>query len=238
MWRDDLPTVDDTLALLHHPRRGREAGQGIIQHLRRVLLVVAHVVLEVRGDAELLQLRALQPRLLRMSEDHIIHFLQAIEGRDRRTREHIVRSEQVDLQMPLVLERRECRSLYHPSRVVLTQLFLEEVVVLTWQRLAEAPLVVVVQLVELARQELRIVRVHGQRLLTDAVLLHTQLLGRLVDGEVVRRRDEVVRPRLTFAEGILEAPIAGRQEHDDEGQESEGQEHTERLPLDDLFDGE
>ena len=26
MWRDDLPTVDDTLALLHHPRRGREAG--------------------------------------------------------------------------------------------------------------------------------------------------------------------------------------------------------------------
>ena len=93
MWRDDLPAVDDTLALLHHPRRGREAGQGIIQHLRRVLLVVAHVVLEVRGDTELLQLRALQPRLLRMSEDHIIHFLQTIEGRDRRTREHIVRSE-------------------------------------------------------------------------------------------------------------------------------------------------
>ena len=173
-----------------------------------------------------------------MSKDHIIHFLQTIEGRDRRTREHIVRPEQVDLQMPLVLERRECRSLHHASGVVLTQLFLEEVVVLTWQRLAEAPLVVVVQLVELARQELRIVRVHGERLLTDAVLLHTHLLGGLIDGEVVRRRDEVVRPRLTFAEGILEAPITGCQEHDDEGQKSEGQEHTERLPLDDLFNGE
>ena len=108
-----------------------------------------------------------------MSEDHIIHFLQTIEGRDRRTREHIVRSEQVDLQMPLVLERRECRSLYHTSGIVLTQLFLEEVVVLTWQRLAEAPLVVVVQLVELAGQDLRVVRIDGQRLLTDAILLHT-----------------------------------------------------------------
>ena len=94
------------------------------------------------------------------------------------------------------------------------------------------------QLVELARQELGVVRIDGQRLLTDAVLLHTQLLGGLVDGEVVRRRDEVVRPRLTFAKGILEAPITGCQEHDDEGQKSEGQEHTERLPLDDLFNGE
>ena len=94
------------------------------------------------------------------------------------------------------------------------------------------------QLVELARQELRIVRVHGQRLLTNAVLLHAHLLCRLVDREVVRSGDEVIRPGLTTAEDVLEAPITGRQEHDHEGQEEEGEEHTERLPLDDLFDGE
>ena len=120
MRRDDLPAVDDTLTLLHHPRRGREAGERIIQHLLRILLIVAHIVLEVRGDTELLQLRALQPRLLGVGEDHIIDLLQAIELRDRRTRQHVVRTKEVDLQMSLILERRERRGLYHTSGIELT----------------------------------------------------------------------------------------------------------------------
>ena len=66
-----------------------------------------------------------------MGEDHIIDLLQAIELRDGRTHQHVVRSEEVDLQMSLLLERGERCGLHHTSGIELTQLFLEEVVVLT-----------------------------------------------------------------------------------------------------------
>ena len=87
---DDLPTVDDALPLLHQPRGGREARQGISQDLLTVLLVIAHIILEVRGDTELLQLRAHKTALGRLIEDHIIDFLEAVELRDGCPLQHII----------------------------------------------------------------------------------------------------------------------------------------------------
>ena len=95
-------------------------------------------------------------------------------------------------------------------------------VVGTGEGLAELLGIAVMELIEHPRERLTVQGIDGECLLTYAILLHTYLLIRLVDGEVVRRRDQLICPRLATAELVLEAPIARSKEHHDQGSEGKG----------------